>query len=66
MGIAVDYHTLTTTPNFPTSTFHLQGRTSARTVSVAGGNRAQDSMVRDTTSKLVSGVGFGVVDHLRQ
>ena len=48
------FNSLTTTTHPPTSNFHLQGSKlplglSARKVSVAGGNRAQDPLVRDTT-----------------
>jgi len=54
MDIAVGFHSLTTTThppnaNLPSSGQHVTARLSARKVSVAGGNRTQDPLVRDTT-----------------
>ena len=54
MEIAVGFHSLTTTilpqnANLPSSGQHFTARLSARKVTVAGGNRAQDPLVRDAT-----------------
>jgi len=54
MEIAVGFNSLTTTThppnvNLPSSGQQVTARLSARKVSVAGGNRAQDPLVRDTT-----------------
>jgi hypothetical protein len=43
--------------NLPSSGQHVTARLSTRTVSVAGGNRAQDPLVRDTTGQLVAQSG---------
>jgi len=55
MEIAVGFNSLTiiTHPpnvNLPSSGHHVTARLSARKVSVAGGNKAQDPLVRDTTN----------------
>ena len=55
MEIAVDFNSLTTTThpsnvNVPSSGQQVTARLFARKVSTDGGNRAQDSLVRDTTS----------------
>jgi hypothetical protein len=47
------FHSLTTTthpPNLPSSGQQVTARLSARKVSVAGGTRTQDPLVRDATS----------------
>jgi hypothetical protein len=54
MEIAVGFHSLTTTNhplnvNLPTSGQQVTAPLSAHKVSVTGGNRAQDPLVRDTT-----------------
>jgi len=54
MEIAVGFNSLTTNThppnvNLPSSGHHVTARLSVRKVSVAGGNRAQDPPVRDTT-----------------
>jgi len=54
MEIAIGFNSLTTTthpPNvkLPSSGQQVTARLSARKVSVTGGNRAQDPLVRDTT-----------------
>ena len=54
MAIAVGFHSLTTTThppnvNLPSSGQQVTARLSAHKVSVTGGNRAQDPLVRDTT-----------------
>jgi len=71
MDITVDFNSLTSTthpPNFnlPSSGQHVTARLSALKVSVAGAKRAEDPLVVDTNKNLVSGVGCGVVGHLRQ
>jgi len=55
MEIAVGFNSLTTAThppnvNLPSSGQHVTALLSARKVSVAGGNRAQDPLVRDTTT----------------
>ena len=60
MEIAVGFHSLTTTThppnvNLPSSGQQVTARLSARKVSVAGGNRAQDPLVRDTTLSVPCG-----------
>ena len=54
MKIAMGFNSLTTTTHLPnynlsSSGQHVTVRLSARNVSVAGGNRAQDPLVRDST-----------------
>jgi len=55
MEIAVGFNSIMTTThppnvNLPSSGQQITDWLSARKVSVAGGNRAQDSLVRDTTA----------------
>jgi len=54
MEIAVGFDSLTTTThppnvNLPSSGQQVTARLSARKVSVAGGNRAQNPLIKDTT-----------------
>jgi len=63
MEIAVGLNCLTTTThppnvNLPSSGQHVTVRLSTRKVSVAGGNRAQDPLVRDTTLNPQNLFGF--------
>jgi len=55
MNITVDFNSLTTTThppnvNLTSSGQHVTARLSARKVSVAGRKRAEDPLVRDTTT----------------
>jgi len=64
MEIAVGFNSLTTTThppnvNLPSSGQHVTARLSARKVSVAEGNRAQDPLVRETTARLAKTMYIG-------
>ena len=63
------FHSLTTTTHAPNVSLLSSGqqvtaRLSARKVSVTGGNRAQDPLVRDTTMFSLLPLGYKPVQHI--